>query len=161
MREVVTTTKRVGRWLWALVVVQAVQAVMYGVRVASGERGAAVLLLVMTTTVVVGGVVILLVDVRATLVLTDDALLLERRWRPLRIRRDAILAVDGNVHGRPSWSEAVVLTVHGRDRPVRLGNFEVHARVLIPRLQDWAGVGDTPAAPVAGTPDRDDAPAEP
>jgi hypothetical protein len=143
MREVVTTTKGVPRWLWALVLVQAVQAVTYGVRVASGEGGEAILLLVMTSLVAVCGVVVLLVDLRATLVLTEDTLLVERRWRPLRVPREAVLAVDGDVRGRPSWSGSAVLTVRGRDRPVRLGNVEMHARVLVPRLQEWAGVGDT------------------
>ncbi|MBW0255469.1 hypothetical protein [Cellulomonas sp. PS-H5] len=95
---------------------------------------------------IVMAVVLALTDLRATLVLTDDALLLERRWRPLRVPREAVLAVDGNIHGRPSWSESVVVTVAGRDRPVRLGGFEVHARVLIPRLQEWSGVGDTAPA---------------
>ncbi|WP_187365111.1 hypothetical protein [Cellulosimicrobium cellulans] len=45
--------------------------------------------------------------------------------------------MDGTVHGRPSWSESVVITVAGRGRPVRFGGFDVHA--LIARLQEWVG----------------------
>ncbi|WP_217616600.1 hypothetical protein [Cellulomonas sp. GbtcB1] len=103
---------------------------------------------------IVMAVVLAVVDLRAALVLTDDALLLERRWRPLRVPREAVRAVDGNIHGRPSWSESVVVTVAGRDRPIRLGGFDVHARVLIPRLQEWAGVGDAVPGPEDVAPPR-------
>ncbi|WP_203669635.1 hypothetical protein [Cellulomonas pakistanensis] len=153
------TTKRPGAWSWSIVISQALLLALWLRRLGGEEHRLAIVMVSASGVLVVSALVLALVDLRASLVLTDDALLLERRWRPLRIPRDAVLAVDGNVHGRPSWSEAVVVTVRGRDRPVRLGNFEVHARVLIPRLQEWAGVGDT--VPAADAPHRDDAPADP
>ncbi|NHT19708.1 hypothetical protein [Cellulomonas sp. IC4_254] len=153
MREVVTRTVRTGRWAGLMVVAQGLVLASWAPRLAGEERGLAVLMICVSSLLIVVAVVLVLVDLRATLVLTEDALLLERRWRPLRIDRAAVWAVDGNIHGRPSWSEAVVLTVDGRDRPVRLGNFDVPARVLIPRLQEWAGVGDTvPASEDSASP---------
>lgn len=153
MREVVARTQRPGRWAWLIVVAQGLTLASWVPRLGGEERGLAVPFIGASGLLIVMAVVLAVVDLRATLILTEDALLLERRWRPLRIPRDAVLAVDGNIHGRPSWSESVVLTVAGRDRPVRLGGFEVHARVLIPRLQEWAGVGDTvPASEDSATP---------
>jgi hypothetical protein len=147
MREVVARTARPGRWAWLVVVAQGLVLASWVPRLGGEERGLAVLFVCASGLLIVLAVVVAVVDLRATLVLTDDALLLERRWRALRIPREAVRAVDGDVHGRPSWSEAVVLTVAGRDRPVRLGGLDVPARVLIPRLQDWAGVGDAVPAP--------------
>lgn len=146
MREVVARTARPGRWVWLIVVAQGLALASWVPRLGGEERGLAVLFVCASALLIVMAVVVAVVDPRATLVLTDEALLVERRWRALRVARDAVQAVDGNIHGRPSWSESVVLTVAGRDRPVRLGGFEVHARVLIPRLQEWAGVGDTAPA---------------
>lgn len=146
MREVLARTARPGRWVWLIVVGQGFALASWLPRLGGEERGVALLFVCASGLLIVMAVVLALTDLRATLVLTDDALLLERRWRPLRVPREAVLAVDGNIHGRPSWSESVVVTVAGRDRPVRLGGFEVHARVLIPRLQEWAGVGDTARA---------------
>ncbi|WP_147795170.1 hypothetical protein [Cellulomonas sp. Y8] len=146
MREVVARTARPGRWLWAGSAGQALLLASWVPRLGGEDHGLAVVFVCLSGLLIVMAVVLAVTDLRATLVLTDDALLLERRWRPLRVPREAVLAVDGNIHGRPSWSESVVVTVAGRDRPVRLGGFEVHARVLIPRLQEWAGVGDTAPA---------------
>lgn len=146
MREVVARTARPGRWLWAGAAGQALLLASWVPRLGGEDHGLAVVFVCLSGLLLVMAVVLAVTDLRATLVLTDDALLLERRWRPLRVPREAVLAVDGNIHGRPSWSESVVVTVAGRDRPVRLGGFEVHARVLIPRLQEWAGVGDTAPA---------------
>jgi hypothetical protein len=146
MREVVARTARPGRWLWAGAAGQVLLLASWVPRLGGEERGLAAFFVSASGLLLVLWVVVAVVDLRATLVLTEDALLLERRWRPLRIPRDAVVSVDGNVHARPSWSESVVLTVAGRDRPVRLGGFEVPARVLIPRLQEWAGVGGTAPA---------------
>lgn len=155
MREVVARTRRPGPWVWvwvwvwvwAVVAGQAFLLASWLPRLGGPERGLALAFVCASGLVIAIGVALAVVDLRATLLLTDDALLVERRWRPLRIPRAAVRAVDGNIHGRPSWSESVVLTVAGRDRPMRLGGFDVHARVLIPRLQDSAGVGATPDDP--------------
>jgi hypothetical protein len=146
MREVVARTARPGRWVWLIVVAQGLALASWVPRLGGEERGLAVLFVCASALLIVMAVVVAAVDLRATLVLTDEALLAERRWRALRVARDGVLAVDGNIHGRPSWSESVVLTVAGRDRPVRLSGLDVHARVLIPRLQEWAEVGDTAPA---------------
>jgi hypothetical protein len=148
MREVLATSKRVPPWWWTNLAVQALLLGLWAWRLAQGERGAAVVLTVGFALVVVLGVLGGLVDRSSALVLTDEALVVERPWRPRRIPRAEIRAVDGDVHGRPGWSDAVVLTVG--HRTVKLGGFDAHPRVLIPRLQEWAGVGGTPA----GDPDE-------
>jgi len=145
MHDVVARTRPPGRWAWLVVVAQGLVLASWLPRLGREEGGLAVLMVCLSGLLVVSGVILAVIDVRTALVLTDDALILERRWRPRRVRRDAVRAVGGDVHGRPSWSEAVVITVDGRDRPLRLGPFDVHARVLIPRLQEWAGVGDAMA----------------
>ncbi|WP_431835745.1 hypothetical protein [Cellulomonas sp. Y8] len=147
-------TPRPGRWVWLLVVSQGLVLASWLPRLGGEERGLAALLIGGSGVIIVMAVAQAVVDLRAALVLTDDALLLERRWRPLRVPREAVRAVDGNIHGRPSWSESVVVTVAGRDRPIRLGGFDVHARVLIPRLQEWAGVGDAVPGPEDVAPPR-------
>lgn len=145
MREVVGSSRGVGvgLWAWGLIASPALQLALWGFRVVRGERGGfPVAMLVLSGALLVLGVVLLGVERGATLVLTDEALLLERRWRPLEIRRDAIRAVDGDVPGRPAWSETVVVTLD--DRTVRLGGFVERPRELVPRLQVWAGLGDAP-----------------
>lgn len=145
MHDVIARTVPPGRRVWWTVVAQGLVLAFWVPRLGREEGGLAVLMVGASGLLVASGVVLALTDLRTALVLTDDALLLERRWRPLRIPRDAVRAVDGNIPGRPSWSEAVVITVDGRDRPMRLGPFDVHARVLIPPLQEWAGVEDAVA----------------
>jgi hypothetical protein len=137
--------------MWVVPSAAALQVVMYGWRVAHGERDAALVMLVLSVLLVAAGMLVVLTQPRTALVLTEDALLLERRWRPVRVPRADVLAVDGSIRGRPSWSEYAVLTVRddagppGAVRTVRVGvGLDVHARVLIPRLQEWAGVGAPP-----------------
>ena len=81
---------------------------------------------------------------RTELVLGDGALEVRRRFRPLVVDREDVVAVRGDVPGRPTWSEYVV--VETRDRTVRLPAFDRGPRDLIPLLQEWAGVGEQPDA---------------
>lgn len=154
MREVLARTRRPPRWFWAVPIAQVPTLLLYAPRVVAGERGVPLLLLALSTVVVLAGVATMTIDQRGALVLTDDALRHERRWRPLRVDRGAVVAVDGSVPGRPDWSGHVVVTVSrpGGTRTVRLRNLDVHARQLIPRIQGWAGVGARPAPPDDVTP---------
>jgi hypothetical protein len=156
VREELGRARPPSRWFWALPVGAATQTTGYGWRVLEGERGGAVLMLVLSSLLLATATATMLVSPRARLVLTDDALLLERRWRPLRVPRADVVDVDGDVRGRPDWSEYAVLTVRaadGTDRTVKVGaGLDVHARVLVPRLRAWAGVGDAPPATDQMTP---------
>lgn len=154
MREVLGRTKRPSRWMWVLPVSQVPQVVIHGSEVLAGDRGVSLVILVLSTLTVVAGTALMTIDLSAGLVLTDDELVVERRRRPRRIPRADVVAVDGNIPGRPDWSESVVLTVReaGTDREVRIGNLDTHARVLIPRLREWAGVGAEPGPPGAAGP---------
>jgi hypothetical protein len=147
VREVLARTQRPSRLLWVNAGAPTLLLAVWVPRVLGGERGVAVVLVVLAAVSLTAAVATMLVDARAALVLTDDELVVERRLglRPRRVARLAVRAVDGNVHGRPSWSDTVVITVRDgdRDRLFRLGGFDVHARVLVPRIQEWAGVGDT------------------
>lgn len=74
------------------------------------------------------------------LVVTPEALHLRRRVRPLVIPRADVVAVRGDVDGRPSWSTRVV--VETADRTVPLPELDRSPAVLVPRLQEWAGVDE-------------------
>lgn len=146
--DVVARTRRPSRWLWLNVVVQGCLVVLSGWRVATeGAEGFLVAMLAIWATAFALSLLSVLADLRASLVLGEDELRVERRLGlgPHRVPRRDVLAVDGDVHGRPAWSGSVAVTVRGRERPLRLGNFDVPVRDLVPLLQEWAGVGDTPA----------------
>lgn len=78
---------------------------------------------------------------RARLVLDDDVLRLVRPLRPWSVRRADVVAVRGDVPGRPTWSGSLVLET--RDGSHRVSGLEPGPAVLVPRLQEWAGVGET------------------
>ena len=78
---------------------------------------------------------------RIALVITNDTLELRRRVRPLALSRTDVVAVRGDVAGRPSWSTEV--RVETRDRTVRLPALDVKPVELISRLQEWAEVDET------------------
>lgn len=144
MGEVVARAPRQTRQIWLTLGIQALLAVVWGVRfLTDGDRGAAVLAGCFVVLVLVG-LVLALAPPALTLTLTDEALVVTRRWRPLHVRRGDVRAVRGDVPNRPSWSgQVVVETADGR--AVRLPRFDVPPGVLIPRLQDWAGVGERPS----------------
>jgi hypothetical protein len=142
--EVVARAPQQSRQIWVTVGIQALLAVVWVVRfLLDGDRVAAVLAGCFVVLLLVG-VVLALAPPALTLTLTDDALVLTRRRRPLHVARGDVRAVRGDVPNRPSWSGQVV--VETRDgRAVRLPRFDVTPGALIPRLQDWAGVGERPA----------------
>ncbi len=80
---------------------------------------------------------------RTRLLLRDEELELRRRFRPLPVVRADVVAVRGDVPDRPTWSDHVLIET--RDRTVRLPLLDRPAGELIPRLQNWAGVGEHPA----------------
>ena len=100
--------------------------------------------------VVVGAGVLLPLAAAASatrLEVSDDALVVRRRLRPVTIPREAILAVDGDVPHRPTWSNVVVVTTAAGERKLppfgRPGVAEI-----IDRLQDWSGTRPPEPAPV-------------
>ena len=76
----------------------------------------------------------------AQLVLVDDRLELRRRFRPLSIDRSAIVAVRGDVPGRPTWSQGVIVETTSGDVPLPALDRKVPE--VIARLQEWADVGE-------------------
>lgn len=85
-----------------------------------------------------------IVGTRIELVLRGDALQLRRRLRPLTVSRADVVAVRGDVLGRPSWSQCVIIETRSGD--VRLPALNPSPSVLIPRLQRWVEVGERPEA---------------
>lgn len=77
---------------------------------------------------------------RVELILTSDRLEVRRRFRPHLIDRREITAVRGDVPGRPSWSEQVLVETRGG--VVRLPPLDRPPAEVIPELQQWAGVGE-------------------
>lgn len=85
------------------------------------------------------------------LVLTGDELRLERRVRPVVVRREDVVAVRGDVPGRPTWSERVLVLT--RTGVVTLPHLDRPPAALIAALQGWSGVGEdahTPGSSPAG-----------
>ncbi len=90
---------------------------------------------------------------RVQLVLLADALEVRRRARPVRVARDDVVAVRGDVPGRPSWSEHVLVDTPGRT--VRLPPLDRSPGEMVPLLQQWAGVGERPDRPQSREPRAD------
>ncbi|WP_258724864.1 hypothetical protein [Cellulomonas sp. NS3] len=143
MAEVLARAPARRGLLLALLAINVVQLALAVVRAVRDDDPTATLLAVLLA-VLVGGLAVgvLLAARPAELVLTEDALVLRRRLRPLTVARASVRAVRGDVRGRPTWSHAVVLQLE--DRTLRLPALEPGAGVLVPRLQSWAGVGEDP-----------------
>ena len=86
--------------------------------------------------------------VRVQLVLAGDTLHLKRPLRPLAVARSEILAVGGDVPGRPTWSQQVVIKTRARE--IKLPAFDLPPAEVIARLQSWAGVDEDPAGQCQG-----------
>ncbi|WP_298455005.1 hypothetical protein [uncultured Cellulomonas sp.] len=87
-------------------------------------------------------VVVALSGPRVTLVLHDDHLELRRRVRPWSIDRADVVAVGGDVPGRPTWSQQV--KIRTRTGVLTLPALDRAPADIIGRLGAWAGVGETP-----------------
>ncbi|MBI9113710.1 hypothetical protein [Sanguibacter suaedae] len=120
-----------------------VQLVFLGIRATDGEPWRAALLVV-AVVLVAALVCVDLADCRAWLVVRDDELEVRRRFRaPQIVARADVVAVEGDVAGRPTWSEHVV--VRTDDRTLDLPRF--HRRPpadLVPQLQEWVDTGRRP-----------------
>lgn len=78
--------------------------------------------------------------------ITDDALVVRRRLRPVVIPRDAITAVDGDVPHRPTWSSVVVVTTEAGERKLPVFA-QPGIGEIVERLQDWSGTRPPEEAP--------------
>ncbi len=143
MPEVIARATRPPRWMWTNLVIQAALAGLWTWRfLQDGETVAGGLAAGFVLLALLGGVLIASTP-PAALVLTDEALLVQRRWRPRRVARSSVRAVHGNVPGRPTWSESVVIETDSG--PVHLGGLDLGVPAMIDRLQAWARVGEQPA----------------
>lgn len=80
------------------------------------------------------------VGTRIELIVRDETLELRRRFRPLTVARADVVAIGGDVPGRPSWSSCVMIQTRGGD--VRLPALNPSPAVLVPRLQRWFERGE-------------------
>jgi hypothetical protein len=119
----------------------------WGAQAVTDREAVHVLLTVLTGSTLGLYVWMLVGSPRVELVLGSESLVLRRRFRPLVVARCDVLAVRGDVHGRPTWSGQVL--VQTRTRTVRLPTLDPGPGTVIPRLQEWAGVGEEPPSPVA------------
>lgn len=78
------------------------------------------------------------------LIVRNESLELRRRFRPLTVARADVVAIRGDVIGRPSWSSCVIIETRGGD--VRLPALNPSPTVLVPRLQRWVEEGERPDA---------------
>ena len=141
--EVIARSPKKPLWLWAQIILQSLLLAYWANKLRNGDDGAAIVMTVGFSIVVILAVTSVFGYQRVALVLTDDAVMLRRRWRPIAIARTDIRAVRGDIPGRPSWSNSLVLQLDD-DRTVTLPTFGQTGKTLVPKLQEWAGVGETP-----------------
>ncbi|QTE31097.1 hypothetical protein [Pengzhenrongella sicca] len=142
--EIIARSPKKPAWLWVQVIVQSILFAYWANRFReSGDADVAIVMAVGLFIVLALSVAAVLGYQRVTLVLTDNSVTLQRRWRPIVVPRTAILAVRGEIPGRPSWSSSLVLELDDK-RIVTLPTFGQTGKALVPRLQDWAGVGEKP-----------------
>ncbi|MDM7830113.1 hypothetical protein [Cellulomonas edaphi] len=149
MRDVLAQTPKPTAGQYALLILCAVQAVYWTVRAIAGDdAGFALMLGIGSASVAgLGGVLIVRAMRMVTLVLTDDALLLEQRSSTTTVRRSDIRAVNGDMPHRPTWSQFVIIEL-ADEAASKLPRLNKAPGVLIPRIQRWAGVGEEPPAPL-------------
>jgi len=139
----VARTPPANRRLLPLAAFNAAYATFWTWRIAAGEHGRArVVVLAVAGALLVALVVALAVAFRrrggVVLRLDETELRLERRVHPVAVRRRDVLAVRGDVPGRPTWSEHVLVQTPGGI--LRLPPLDQPPGVLVPLLQEWAGV---------------------
>lgn len=132
--EVIARSPKKPPWLWVQLIVQSILFAYWANKFR--DRGDADVAIVIT----VGFFIILVLSIaavfgyqRVTLVLTDDSVTLQRRWRPIAVARTEIRAVRGEIPGRPSWSSSLVLELDD-ERTVTLPTFGQTGKALVPRM---------------------------
>lgn len=143
--EIVARSARRPRALLALTIVNGTNFAFWAWRIGTEEQGRGRLVVLAVSAVVflavVGGFVLVFRRRGGTsLVLTDTELRLVRRLNPVVIRRQEVLAVRGNIPGRPSWSEHVLVQTQGGLHT--LPPLNRPASELIPALQQWSGASE-------------------
>jgi hypothetical protein len=144
MREVVAQEEPVSRWFWVGPLCSLV-ALAVATRSLVGGRTAGVLFAALFAVLLARTLVELLLPAdRRRAVVTGDALVVGRWWRVVTIAREDVRAVRGDVPGRPTWSDRVVVEHAGGE--LWLPRYQQPPAVVIQRLQEWAAVGERPAA---------------
>lgn len=153
--EIVARSPVASRSLLAMTIINGVNVAFWLWRISSEEqgRGRQVVLAVGAVLLMAAAGALVLIYRRrggTRLVLTDDELRLERRAKPVVLRREEVLAVRGNIPGRPTWSEHVLVqtqsglhTLPPLDRP---------PSELILALQQWSGVSEDAPSGVESPP---------
>ncbi|MBO1752824.1 hypothetical protein J4G33_13505 [Actinotalea sp. BY-33] len=128
------------RVAWVLVGCALAQVVLQGVALAMGSGSRFSLPLLLCGVVLVAIWLGQVVASRTMLTITSDELAVRVGLRTVEILREQVTDVEGNVPGRPTWSEHVV--VHHAGRTTALPALETLPAELIPLLRDWAGLDE-------------------
>ncbi|MDT0164168.1 hypothetical protein Q9R32_01190 [Actinotalea sp. AC32] len=136
-------TGGMARSFWVLqLVIWATQLLLWGPQALTEREPLQIVMAIFTTVGLAAAVWMGLTGARIELLVHEDSLELRRRFRPLTVARADVIGFKGNVSGRPSWSEYVIIET--RSGEVRLPALKPSPSVLLPRLQRWAGVDEKP-----------------
>jgi hypothetical protein len=125
---------RVSAVVWAsIAIVWTASAIL------DGEGIHWVLAVLATVTASFGGAGVLASRTRR-LVVAGDELRLEQWWRSWSVRRADVVSIDGDVPGRPAWSES--LEIETSERTYRVGGLDQRPQVLLPLLREWLDDGE-------------------
>jgi len=143
--RILARTPRTPRWTFPWVLLQGAMLAYWTWQIGAEEQGTARAVIVAVGAILLVAFVAAMVQLYrgrggAAVVLSERELRLERRVRPVTLARHEVLAVRGNVPGRPSWSERVVIETPGG--LVSLPLLDKSPALIVPRLQEWAGVSE-------------------
>ena len=139
----VVATGGMPRGFWVLqLVVWAMQLLLWVPRALTEREPLQIAFAIFAAVGLAAAVWMSLAGTRIELLVHEESLELRRRFRPLTVARADVVAFKGNVSGRPSWSEYVIIET--RNGEVRLPALKPSPAVLLPRLQRWAGVSENP-----------------
>jgi hypothetical protein len=134
-------TGGMARSFWVLhLVLWATQLLLWGPQAFTEREPLQIAMAILAAVALAAAVSMSLAGTRIELLVHEDTLELRRRFRPLTVARADVVAFKGNVSGRPSWSEYVIIET--RSGEVRLPVLKPSPSVLLPRLQRWAGVSE-------------------
>jgi len=144
-QQIVARERPRPRWFWVGPILGLVGVSAATVNMALGRWGQVLFVILFAVLLTVAVIDLLLPADRKQAVVTDDVLRVGRWGRVSTIARNDVRAVHGDVLGRPTWSDRVVVEHVGGE--LRLPLYAEPPSEVIGRLQEWAGVGERPGDP--------------